>query len=106
MFALLAYSASGGSWTRNLLPDGWKDGSGGNSEYWGAGTSGDVCSFFFTPTNASVHMLPQLLPADPITCIALTVDFIWTMEFSRNFFKALRFTHVLFLDMSMLSRSV
>lgn len=42
MFQLLAVSHSGGSWTRNLLPDSWKDGSGGNSQYWGPGTGGDV----------------------------------------------------------------
>jgi hypothetical protein len=42
MFQLLAVSHSEGSWTRNLLPDGWKEGSGGNSQYWGPGTAGDV----------------------------------------------------------------
>jgi len=28
----LGYTPSSGSWTRNLLPDGWKNGSGGNSQ--------------------------------------------------------------------------
>mmetsp|Transcript_11077 Transcript_11077/g.17406 ORF Transcript_11077/g.17406 Transcript_11077/m.17406 type:complete len:103 (-) Transcript_11077:1064-1372(-) len=41
MFELLSYTPSGGSWTRNLLPDSWKGGSGGNSQYWGPGTGGD-----------------------------------------------------------------
>uniref|UniRef100_A0A7S0VBT5 Uncharacterized protein n=1 Tax=Hemiselmis tepida TaxID=464990 RepID=A0A7S0VBT5_9CRYP len=42
MFQLLIVSHSGGSWTRNLLPDWWKNGSGGNSQYTGPGTSGDL----------------------------------------------------------------
>jgi hypothetical protein len=45
MFELLGLSSSSGSWTRNLLPDGWKNGSGGNSQYWGPGTAGDVGHF-------------------------------------------------------------
>jgi hypothetical protein len=39
---LLVYSPQGGSWTRNLMPDSWLNGSGGNSEYTGPGTAGDV----------------------------------------------------------------
>ena len=32
LLSQLGYTPSSGSWTRNMLPDGWKNGSGGNSQ--------------------------------------------------------------------------
>eukprot|EP00286_Rhodomonas_abbreviata_P025989 CAMPEP_0181292502 /NCGR_PEP_ID=MMETSP1101-20121128/2539_1 /TAXON_ID=46948 /ORGANISM="Rhodomonas abbreviata, Strain Caron Lab Isolate" /LENGTH=99 /DNA_ID=CAMNT_0023396973 /DNA_START=9 /DNA_END=308 /DNA_ORIENTATION=+ len=61
MFQLLQYSASSGSWTRNLLPDGWKNGSGGNSQYWGAGTAGDP----YDPSSASIPLARIANPNAP-----------------------------------------
>ena len=52
LFSGLGYTPSSGSWTRNLLPDGWKNGSGGNSQYWGPGTSGDP----YDPSTASIPL--------------------------------------------------